>query len=328
VPLRKSNWFEKIWYGEEMRFLWMGVVAAALAAGARSRELRVRLLHLLPVAYLLALVVLYLRLRHPFSNRMLLPIVPLACLMTGLLLHHAGLDDVPWRKLVKPAILIPGGVAAALVFLVVVPLQLETLEAATLLPVDLLLRFGWTPESFVTGVLLPASLLTAIAGVALVAGRRPARVAALLVAYLVVYGVGFEVSTSSLAQKWSVQSGQLLLYPWRTFRAELNALPPGKITLSSDLRRKYKMTGGTARSIAKLALGRRNVRTGASDTFPSDSQAAIATRATYSLWLREMPTLAETATFGPSGFLVLVRPQQAVEMNRLRARTPTAPPKE
>jgi hypothetical protein len=313
VRLRRASWLNNIWHGREMRFLWTGVVAAAVVAGARRRELHLRLLHLLPIAYMLALIALYVRLPHPFSNRMLIPILPSACLMTGLLLHYAGLDGVPWRRIVRPFVLIPAGVAAAAVFLVVLPLQSGTLDAATLLPADLLRRYGWEVSRFVAGVILPAAVLIAFGGVALVAGRRLPRVVALVLAYLIVFGVGFEVSRTSLARKRAVLTSELLLYPWRTFREELNAHSARVVMLSWDLRGQYRMTATTRSSLAKLALGRRGVSVGVARDLPAGADAAIASRDSYLAWLREMPTLAETATFGPSGFLVLVRPKEAAE---------------
>lgn len=322
VRVRESDWLSYVWYGYEMRVLWMGVVAAAVVAGVRRRELRLRLLHLVPIAYLLALIALYVRMPHPFSNRMLIPILPLACLMTGLLLHHAGVDDVPWRRLVGPAVLIPGGMAAAVVFLVAIPLRMGTLDAATLLPADRLLPYGWEPGHFMVGVLLPFSLLIALSGAALLAGRRTPRVAALLVAYLILYGVGFEISRASLAGKWAAQTSQLLLYPWRTFREELNAPPASSVMLSSDLRTDYRMSGATKGSLARLVLGRQNVSVGVTQDLPRDAPVAIASRDSYLAWLHELPTLAETARFGPDGFLVLVRPKEAADRSR---RPPAAP---
>ena len=80
VPPREESWLAVVWGERETRALWIGVVGSAIAAGAAAGPLALRLLRLLPVAYLAALVALYVRLPHPFSNRMLIPIVPVACL--------------------------------------------------------------------------------------------------------------------------------------------------------------------------------------------------------------------------------------------------------
>ncbi len=313
-----ASWLQTIWSprGNEsnvaLRNLWLGVSAAALAAGLRRRRLELRLLHLLPIAYLVALIALYVRMDHPFSPRMLIPILPAACLMTGLLLHYAGLDEVPWRQILKPAVLIPGALAAAVLFLVVVPYRLGTLEAANLLPVTHLRRYGWEPDHFVVGVLLPAVVLIVLSGLALVTGRRRARVAALLVAYLAFFGVGFEITRVSLAKKWPVQMGELLLYPWQTFRNELNATPWHTIALSRDLQHYFHMSAVTRSALGHLALGRRDFEVFSVGRVP-DADVAIASRYAYDTWRRQTPALAATASFDPGGFLVLVRPKEAAE---------------
>ena len=129
-----------------------------------------------------------------------------------------------------------------------------------------------------------------LAGVALVFDRKAARVMALLVTIVVLFGLGFEVSRSSLAQKRSAQKGELLLYPWRTFGKELESHPRGKIGLSGDLRTRYHMTGGTETAIARLALVRRDVRVDVTTQLPAGLDTAIASRMSYESWLREMPS--------------------------------------
>jgi len=316
VGLRNASWLENLWEGRSMRLLWSGVAAAAVVAGARRRALELRLLHLLPIAFVLALIALYVRLPHPFSNRMLIPILPLACLMTGLLLHYAGLDEIPWRRLWKPRFLVPCGFGAAVVFLIVVPLQLGTLDPASLLPTTLLLRFGWRPEHFVIGVLVPAAVLAAFGGASLIAGRREGLVASLLLAFCVLFGPGFEATRSNLAANWNVQTGRLLLYPWRAFRDELNTRNARRVVLSPDLRGHYRMSGVTRASLARLALGRANISVDIARNLPKEAPAAIASRESYRAWVRELPALAATAKLGPAGFLVLVRPKEAFERVR------------
>jgi hypothetical protein len=320
-----SSWLQIIWQPRKyeanlaLRNLWLGVCAAAVVAGLRKRRLELRLLHLMPIAYLLALVALYFRMhvRLSFSGRMLLPILPVACLMTGLLLHYAGLDEVPWRRMLQPRVLIPAAVAAAVVFFVAVPYQLGTLEAASFLPVAFLRRYGWQPDHFLVGVVLPAVVLIAVSGVALVASRRRVRVTALLVAYLMFFSVGFELTRAGLAKRWAVQKGELLLYPWKTFRSELDAAPSRVVALSRDLGSYYRMSGTARGGLGHLALGRRDFSVVSAGRLPATLDVAIASRYAYDEWRLHTPALARaleaTASFDPDGFLVLVRPKEAAE---------------
>jgi hypothetical protein len=313
---REESWLDVVWWSADARWLWVGVAVAAIAAGMRRREPQLRLLHLLPMVYLLALVALYVRLPHPFSNRMLIPILPVACLMNGLLLHYAGLDDLPWRRLLRPALLLPAGLALAALFLLAVPLVGGTLDPATLLPVEQLARYGWEPRQFAAGVLLPGAVIVSVGGLALVAGRPAWRLAALAAAYVLAFGSGFEQSRESLARRWAIQTSRLLVYPWQTFRPALDAERVTEVALSSDLRGIYKMTAPTRSSLAKLALRRPDLRVGLVDELPEELSHAIASRNTFDAWRRQLPALAETATFDPLGFLVLVRPREAAERMR------------
>ncbi len=317
---RTDSWFDAVWrpWGDSadvsLRNIWVGVCAAALAAGLRRRRLELRLLHLVPIAYLVALIALYIGMPHPFSGRMLIPILPVACLMTGLLLHHAGLDDVPSKDLLAPGVLIPGALALAVVFWVAVPYRLGTLEPASLLPDVLSSRYGWEPDHFVVGVLLPVVVLAVLSWVAPVAGQRRVQVAALVVAFVAFFSVGFEITRASLAKRSAVQTGELLLYPWKTFDDELAASPFRKVALSRDLQWRLHMSATTRTSLARLALRRRDVHVVlAREQLPADADVAIGSRYAYSAWRQRAPALAATASFDPGGVLVLVRPQEAAE---------------
>jgi hypothetical protein len=319
-PRRDSaSWLRVVWLpgrhaaGLSLRYLWVGVVAAAVAAGLRRRRIELRLLHLLPIAYFLALIVLYVRMPHPFSVRMMIPIIPVASLMAGLLLHHAGLDEMPWRRLSAPRVVVPTALAAFAIFLVVVPYRLGTLSAADFLPAATLSRFGWKPDVFLTGMLLPAVVLVVLSALALVAGGQRARVAALLVTYLALFGLGFEFNRTRLAQHQAAQKSDLLLYPWKAFRDELEANPPHSVAFSPDLQWRYQMTATTQAAIGRLALRTRDLRVKLSREIPVHADVAIASRPAYQHWLRAEPALATTAQTGPLGFLVLVRPKEALE---------------
>lgn len=330
-----QNWFHAIWRSHQhpgnlsLRNLWLGVWAAALVAGTCRRRIELRLLHLLPIAYLVALIALYVRLPHPVSTRMLITILPVASLMTGLLLNYAGLEELSWRRLTAPAVLIPSTLAAAVLFLVVVPYRLGSLDANSLLPGDLLLRHGWTPDHFLVGVVLPLALLAGAGALALVAGSKPARVAALGLAYIALFGPGFEFNRASLVKRWALQTGELLVYPWRTFATEIAGTPNARVAISRDLDEYFNMSARTRTALAHVTLGRSDLfvykalsPTAYMADSPNPADLAIASRYTYDTWVQHEPALAATATFGPEGFLVLVRPKQAAE----HAGTPTGQP--
>jgi hypothetical protein len=312
-----ATWLRVVWLpglpaGLSLRYVWVGVVAAAVAAGLRRCRLELRLLHLLPIAYFLALIVLYIRMPHPFSGRMMIPILPVACLMTGLLLLYAGLDEIPWRRLAAPRALVPTVFAASVIFLLVVPYRMGNLAAGDLVPTAVLSRYGWKPDVLLTGMLLPAVLLVVLSLFALLAGGRRARIVALLVTYVACFGLGFELNRASLAHHQAAQKGELLRYPWEVFRDELEADSARTIALSPDLQWRYRMSAATRAAIARLALGRQDLRVELSRDLPLHADVAIASRRAYREWLLQDPALAVTTETDPVGFLVLFRPGEAV----------------
>jgi len=308
-----ETWLSVVWdhddvAGTTMRNLWLAVGAAAIAAGIRRVRPELRLLHLLPIAYLAALVALYVRLPHPFSARMLLTIVPVACLAVGLLARHAGLDEVSWRQLATPWIAVPAAAVAAVLILLVIPYRAGSVAAAELVSAGLVERYGWSPERFVSGVAAPALVLAAIALLAFVAASREARLAAVLLALLALFGPGFAVNARALAARQAIQTGDLLLYPWRAFRAELEAARPRKVHLSMDLYARYGMAHRARSAVAGLALGREKIGVGLDHALPRDAGVAIASPAAFERWVAERPELATSAVRDGLGFLVLVRP--------------------
>ncbi len=312
-----ESWLGVIWHsgrfsaGLSLRYVWVGALVGAIVAGLRQRRLELRLLHLLPVAYLLALIALYVRMPHPFSERMLIPILPTACLMTGLILHYAGLDEVPWRTLLAPGILIPVVAGAALLFGIVIPYRLGQLEATEFLPAAMVGSYGWPPDAFAVGVLLPAVVLLALSWLALSVNRPGARLAALLVVVMALFGLGFEFNRSSLSKRLAVQKAELLLYPWQVFGERLARERPRTIALSSDLQSRYRMSAATRSALARLALRRRDVEVELFSDLPDEVDAVIASREIYRQWRKQAPALAATAMPDPAGLLYLMFPGEA-----------------
>ncbi len=313
-----DSWLNVVWSaaghaaGLALRYLWIGVVAAALAAGLRRKRIELRLLHFLPLVYLLALIVLYFRMRHPFSPRMLIPIIPTASVMTALLLYHAGIEDLSWRQIIAPRVLAILGSAASVLFLIVVPYRLARLDGNEFLPMEQIARFGWSADLFLNGTLLPAAIIIAICSLALVINRPRARVVALVVAFLVFFAPGFEHNRYSMASRQAAQTGELLQYPWRVFGPQINEVPSSTIHITTDLLARYRMSALTKGSLAALTLGRRDVHVSMSRELRPDADVAIASRFLYDRWKRAYPELTETAEFDPSGVLVFMRPRQTL----------------
>lgn len=320
-----ESWFHRIWSprghaaSAAFRNLWLAALAAAVAAGLRGRRLEIRLLHLLPIAYVATLMVLYVRMPHPISERMLIPYVPLACLMAGLLARDLGVDEVPWSKFRGPGVWAPAVLAAAIMVLFVFPYRMGDLEAAEFLPSALLARFGWSPDLFAVGVLMPLLLISAFGVVAMLAEHREIRVVGVLLGCLALFGLGVEFNRSSLARKLSYQTGNLLLYPWTAFRDELNREGVKRIAISNDVQWRYRMSATTRRALANVGLRRKNVWVQLASELPRDVDVAIASRPAYGFWRAELPTLAETAVLEPSGVLVLIRPKEAARLAAARA---------
>ncbi len=326
-----NDWLKTIWTARHrgvdlsLRFLWLGVCAGAIAAGLARRRVEERLLHLLPIAYLAAIVLLYVRLPHPFSPRMLLTMTPVACLMTGLVFHYAGLDEIPWRRLLAPGVVIPGGFLAALLVFFLLPWRRGTLEAADFLPVAWLERFGWSPDHFMLGVVVPLAFLGAVTVAALGATHRPQRVVALGIVGLVVFGAGFAVTLSSLTAHRANQDRALLTYPWKSFGDELAEVPNASVGLSADLLWPYRMTMRTRTSIACVSLRRSDVFVSLARDYPQEADFAIASRRSWTRWRRGLApslerALIASATWDRTGLLVLLRPRAAADdVERLSA---------
>lgn len=181
------------------------------------------------------------------------------------------------------------------------------------------------PHPFSTRYLYPILPLCALLGGALVSdcgleslswrNLRSARtplLVALLAGLVVFFGPGVELSRRSLARDLAVQRGDLILYPWRVFEEELRRDRPQSIALSPDLYRRYGMVGrqGARQIVARLFLGREDLRVWQSRTLTPGTERAIASRRDLEAWNGQLPGLAATARSDPSGQLLLVRPRE------------------
>ena len=327
VSLRGADWSRHL-LEPSIRNLLLAVSAAAIWAGAARRRLERRLLHLLPISYVLALIALYVRLPHPFSTRMLIPILPVACLMAGLLLHDAGLDDVPWRTFFTPGVLLPGGIAAAGVLLLLVPYQSGDLDAASILPVDWLLRFGWTPGAFRhrrSGSGRPPGRGRRGGARGRAAGRACGRDTPRLLRP-VRPGSGFYAGQPGAASRRAAR--RPLALPMARVPRRAGGEGPISVVLSRDLFDRYRMSAHTRASLAQaraapagrqsalqpgICRGRRISR---SPVPPPTARGATSCR-------RWKPPRSETATVSSSSFAhALLSPASASPLRRRELATP------
>ena len=296
-----------------LRNLGLLTLAAAFLAAARGEPTERRLLHLMPVAYLLMMIALHVRATYIYSPRYLLPVLPVACLTGGMLFHYLGVDGGWWRDLARPARLTPLALAVAVIVLVLVPLRVGDLEAEALLPAGSLAKLGWTPENLVASTVGPALLLLLAAAAVLLARNAEARLLLLLICLLGFFGVGAELNRKLLAIRFAEQRADLLLYPWTAFEREIRDERPVTLVVSPDLFRRYGMVGQQVvrQPLARLFFRRDDLSVWQAPSPGPEIDFAVAGRRDYQRWVRQAPALAATAVSDPSGLLVLVRPRQA-----------------
>lgn len=291
-----------------LRNLWLLALVAPLVAAVKGVPLERRLLYLLPTVYLLMMIVMYIRLWAPlFGNRMLLPVIPVTCLVGGSLFLHLGLERPTARELLSPRVFVPLYLAAAVICLIVTPYLAGEIQADALVPSDFTARFGWQPEHFMNAVQLPTVVLTALALASLCFASRRGRLALALLVVLALQGAAFHQSTSELEYRYNAQRTERILYPWRVFEEEIEAVRPELVHISADVVWRLKMISGHPNALAMIFFDRPKGFVVVDDAVPRDAELAITSRDRFRKWSREAPALAETATLDPSGELVLLR---------------------
>lgn len=315
VRTRSTSWPETILEDPARAAFWIGVCLAAIAAGSSRRSLSLRLFHLLPIAYLLALVALYVRMPHPFSPRMLIPILPVGSLCIARMLDDLGLGKLRWRDIrqwtfVLPFAVVLGGLWWGLLpalrhSLGLVPWAAEG-QRFDQLALEVAARYGWTPKSLTLGVLIPGLFLLWIVSLGLAGSRRKLRALLVCAGVAIPLGIGIQDSLDKLRSRRGVQMGVMLEYPWRTFRDELNAAGAQNVFVSPDLIQPYGFAGQVRPKVARLILGRENVAVTVTSDPPVEWDAAIVSRWTFLEWEKQVPGLSEVATLDPFGLLVLL----------------------
>jgi hypothetical protein len=316
------GWLEVLWrghpgvteLGHSLRYLAFLVFLAALAAAAAGRAVELRVLHLMPVVYLLLMIVLHFRGSYIYTTRYLYPILPVACVLGAAAFLHCGIEKPSGWTVVRPGTLLPlvAGVATAL--LVWAPYRLGEIAAEDFLPADLLNRMGWSADAFLGSILAPSALLVLLAVLALYFHRPGLRLIIALVLLAFLFAPGFEATRLSMKRRAQVQQSDLILYPWRAFEQQLRRQPVTRVGVSSALFRDFGMAGKRPirDRIARLFLQQSDLMLEETDALHPALEAAIGTRNDYGRWRRQAPSVAASAHFDRTGQLVLVLPEADV----------------
>jgi hypothetical protein len=304
VVVSVSRWTRVLWAPgapaplQAMRFMWLLALVAPVVATLRRKRIEVRILFLMPLAYFLLLVAVYAWAPHTFSKRHIYPILPMCAFSVGALFYWLGLEDRSWRRLLAPRVFVPLIAATAILVLLINPARIGEFIPSSALGMAGIWA-GW--------------LLVAAAIVVLLA--RSARPAAMVLLLLTLFGPGFVLVQQSLAQRFLKQRGDVILYPWVTFREEIEAAQPKSIAVSPELWNAYRMVGkrATRQTIARTFFRRQDLTIPQVTKLQPDSSFAIAGQSAFRAWRRQIPDLGATAVFDPSGRLALVRLSDALE---------------
>lgn len=298
-----------------MRYTALLVILAALVAAYKKRSIELRLLHFMPVLYVLMLMVIHVRATYVFLPRYLYPIVPVSCFLGAAAFHYLGLDDLRWREIRSPRFAVPAALLGFLIIAIVIPYETHWIEAHDFLPASWLESIRWTSlDAFVELVLAPVFVLTLFL-VLVLFQSQPMRVlisASLLVVFL---GLPFFRTVWELRTRRAWQRGETHLHGLRVFGDQVPDRPRARVQVSKWLMRNHRMFGykDTCSRIVKIYLRRWDVVvTCYSALFPTHDVAFLA-EDEYRRWLSVWPDLERTAVFSPGGELVLVRPSAAGE---------------
>ncbi|MCP4203696.1 MAG: hypothetical protein GY769_17400 [bacterium] len=301
------------------RHLWLLTFVAAFVATGMGKRIELRLLHLLPIGFMLMMLLLQIGAFYPLYWRYLLPVMPVCCLLVASLFRDLGIEEPPWRDLSSLKSCLALYVTGVVCLLTFIPYRLGYLDATEIVPQVVLQRFGWTAPDFVASIGLPLALLGLLAASAVWNRDRTLRFVLLVAALLLLFGVGFENNRLALSKHLTAQRGDLILYPWRAFRDVIEAERPSSIQVSPELFRKRRMGGQLVvrESIARLSFRRADLQVWQSRLLSPEVDVAIAGRYSFDSWREQVPGVEETAVIEPTGQLILVRP-------RLAARQQTA----
>ncbi len=305
TPESHSGWMATLWRGHHVAnpgdasagLLAIFVVLAAAAATWRQRTLELRLVHLMPMGYLAALILMNLRATYPYIPRYLYPILPVACVLAAALFHYAGLDDLDWSRLASPRFFVPAILVAAAPWAVL-----------SLLPFDKFARAGWTPELFVPRVLMPLVLMGLLALFAAFFHIRSVRLALLALAAALLFAPYFSQTSQRLATRFAVSRAEASLYPFRTFAKELEETEVAHLAVSPNVLA-TRMCGGyklACKRIVRLWIDP-EVQLTFDDEYNAGATFTLGTDTDVEAWAQNDAGLRSRAVFDPTRSVALIR---------------------
>ena len=166
--------------------------------------------------------------------------------------------------------------------------------------------FPIIPITCFVGAMLVTDLTLAARGSA--RWKVPLRVLVLVI-LAASFGPGFLETRSALQRHTAYQRGELILYPWRVFEAEITEARPREIVVTNRLYRKHQMIGKkiTRDRIARMFFHRRHLKLRESGGAERGIALAVGDREDFRSWLASQPDSPERSTFDPAGRIVLVR---------------------
>ena len=304
IVASSTRWTRVLWAPgapaplQALRLSWVLALAAPIVATLRRKRVELRLLFLMPLAYLLLMIAIYAWAPHTFSKRHIYPILPMCCLAVGALFSWLGLEELSWRRLLAPRVVVPFAIGAALLIFLVNPMRTGTIDPRSALG---------TRGIWVAWLVLAAMISL------LLASR--ARSAWMILLVLGLFGPGFALVHQNLAHRIQQQRGELILYPWVEFREEIEEARPEALALAPEVWKAYRMGGQRSmrQTIARIFYRRQDLRIPRVDSDRLEVAYAIAGPRSFAAWCRQVPGLQETAVFDTSGRLALVRPGEVSE---------------
>ena len=281
-----------------LRYLWILALLAPIVAVVKRKRVELCLLFLMPLAYLVLLMAVHARAPHIFSTRYFFTILPVCCLVVGATFYFLGLEELSWKEILRPKLLIPLFVACSVLVLWISPIRSDGAQLA----------FGAGLVTFWLACLL-------VVGVIVMLARWKAWPAVVMVVLLVLFGPSFARVQQNLAPRLLAQRGELLLYPWSTFQDELEAASPETLVVPPELWRVYRMVGQqkTREQIAQIFFRRDDLRMWQHRDIGPDVDYAIAAPEIFKTWRRQVPGLQDASIYDPSGRFALVQPKAALQ---------------